>query len=499
MNHKKHGPLLAVILLFSFSAAAAQTNGFAPVNSVKKESAIERLKKNVPELMKEARIPGLSLALIRGGKLVWSQGFGVKNSETKEAVDGDTIFEAASLSKPVVAYAVLKLVDAGKIDLDVPLNKYLPGNYDAGDDARINQITTRNVLSHTSGFPNWRSPRNAKTLSIFFTPGERFSYSGEGFVYLSKVVEHITKTKLEDFIRRTVFEPLGMNASSFVWQEKYKTLKGFNHDIIGTPTGRNEPQEANAAGSLHTTAADYARFVIAVLEGEGLKKQTRNLMLSPQVRTDETCLVCTRPGTKLSTELGWGLGWGLQTTDEGTSFWHWGDNGNNKSFIVAFDKQKSGMVVLTNSANGLSIIKEILTDGVGGKYPALAWIKYESFESPGRILLKAILNEGAEKALRDYRQKREKTAEIRLNESQTNSLGYDLLRARKIDEAIAVFHLNTEDFPKSANVWDSLGEAYSVKGDKQKAIENYKKSLQLNPENKNAADRIKLLEQQPQQ
>src|SRR5215213_10010662 len=220
MNYKKHGLLpLATVLIFSFSLAA-QTNQFAPVNSIKKEVAIERLKQNVPAIMSQAKIPGLSLALIRDGKIVFTQGFGVKNSQTKEPVDGDTIFEAASLSKPVVAYAVLKLVDAGKLDLDVPLNKYLPGNYDAGDDARINQITARNVLSHTSGFPNWRQPRNAKTLPIFFTPGERFSYSGEGFVYLSKVVEHITKMKLEDYIRRTVFEPLGMTASSFEWQER---------------------------------------------------------------------------------------------------------------------------------------------------------------------------------------------------------------------------------------------------------------------------------------
>lgn len=431
MNYKKHGLLLlAAVLFFSFSLAA-QTNRFAPVNSLKKEAAIERLKKDVPELMKEALVPGLSLALIRDGKIVFSQGFGVKNSETKEAVTNETIFEAASLSKPVVAYAVLKLVDAGKMDLDVPLNQYLPGNYDAGDDARINRITARNVLSHTTGFPNWRSPRDARLLPIFFTPGERFSYSGEGFVYLSKVVEHITKSRLEDFIRRTVFEPLGMNASSFVWREEYKTLKGFNHDVIGNPTGQNQIREANAAGSLHTTAADYARFVIAVLKGEGLKKETREMMLAPQIRVDETCLICTRPAEKLSTEIGWGLGWGLQTTDEGTSFWHWGDNGNNKSFIVAFDKQKSGVVVLTNSANGLSIVREILADGVGGKYPVLAWLKPESYKSPARVLLKAILDEGAEKALRNYRERREKNAEIRLSEAQVNSLGYDLLRARK--------------------------------------------------------------------
>ena len=303
--------------------------------------------------------------------------------------------------------------------------------------------------------------------------------------------------KLNDFLKKTVFEPLKMNASSLEWQDNYTTIKGFNHDAIGEPRGQNEQfKEANAAGSLHTTAADYARFVIAILNGDGLKKRTRSEMLSPQVRVDEACRNCTtRPVEKLSTAVAWGLGWGLQTTDEGTSFWHWGDNGNNKSFIVAFDKQKSGIVFLTNSANGLSIVTEVLADGLGGKYPALVWINYENYRSPAKILLRAILNEGAEKALKNYRETREKTAEIRLAENQINSLGYDLLRSRKIDEAVAVFQMNTEDFPKSANVWDSLGEAYMVKGDKEKAIENYKRSLALDPNNKGAAENIKKLEQ----
>jgi CubicO group peptidase (beta-lactamase class C family) len=496
MNYKKYAVILTAIFLSAFSITA-QTNQFVALNSLKKEAAIERLKKNVPELMKEANIPGASVALIRDGKLVWSDGIGVKNAQTKEAVTNETIFEAASLTKPVVAYAVLKLVDAGKLDLDVPLNKYLPGNYDAGDDARINQVTARHVLSHRSGFPNWRQPRNAKLLPIYFAPGERFSYSGEGFVYLAKVVEHITKMKLKDFLKKTVFEPLEMNNSSLEWQENYKTIKGFNHDVIGEPSGQNEQfKDVNAAGSLHTTASDYAKFVVAVLDGEGLKKKTGNEMLSPQVRVDEACRNCTtRAVTKLSTEVAWGLGWGLQTTDEGTSFWHWGDNGDNKSFIVAFDKQKSGIVFLTNSANGLSIINEVLADGLGGKYPALTWIGYESYKSPAKVLLRAILNNGAEKSLENYRTTREKTPEIRLAENQVNSLGYDLLRSRKIDKAVAVFQMNTEDFPKSANVWDSLGEAYMVKGDKEKAIENYKKSLALDPNNKGAAENIKKLEQ----
>jgi CubicO group peptidase (beta-lactamase class C family) len=191
--------------------------------------------------MKDGDVPGLSIALLRDGELVWHRGFGVKNTKTNEPVSDSTVFEAASLSKPVFAYAVLKLVDAGKFDLDKPLNQYLPGNYDVGDDPRLGQITARRVLSHTPGFPNWRPQGGA--LKIHFTPGDRFSYSGEGFVYLAKVIEHVTGEKFDDFMKKTVFDPLGMTSSSYVWQESYETAKTFRHNSMGEVTGRNEPAQ----------------------------------------------------------------------------------------------------------------------------------------------------------------------------------------------------------------------------------------------------------------
>jgi len=139
------------------------------------------------------------------------------NAATKKPVTNETVFEAASLSKPVFAYGVLKLVDQGKLDLDTPLNKYLGNNYDVVDDPRINLITARHVLSHTSGFPNWRDNDRTKNLLIHFTPGDKWSYSGEGMVYLSKVIEKITGLSLEDFMQQTVLQPLGMTSSSYIW------------------------------------------------------------------------------------------------------------------------------------------------------------------------------------------------------------------------------------------------------------------------------------------
>src|SRR5215467_468183 len=141
---------------------------------------VARLETEVPRLMREADIPGMSITLIRGGKIAWHGNFGVKNAKSAQPIDDDTVFEAASLSKPVFAYAVLKLVEQGKLGLDVPLTSYLPKPYIADD--RLKEITARFVLSHRTGFPNWRGEGNP--LTIHFTPGERFSYSGEGFVYL---------------------------------------------------------------------------------------------------------------------------------------------------------------------------------------------------------------------------------------------------------------------------------------------------------------------------
>lgn len=453
----------------------------------------DQLQRMVPDLMKQADVPGLSIALVRKGEVVWHHGFGVKDSKTKEPVGDNTVFEAASLSKPVFAYAVLKLVDAGKFDLDKPLNQYLPGDYDVGADPRLGQITARRVLSHTTGFPNWRG--GDPVLKIFFTPGEKFSYSGEGFVYLSKAIEQVTGEKLNDFMKRMVFDPLAMTNSSYIWQSSYDSLKTSRHNAAGEPTPQNKPGAANAAASLHTTAQDYGRFIAAVLNGTGLKKETRKQMLTPQIKVDEGGSNTTgRPADKLSPNISWGLGVGLQTTADGVSFWHWGDNGDSKAYFVAFEKEKLGMVVFANAFNGLSIVPEIVAEALGGQQPALAWIKYESYKSPSRKLFKNIQASGAEAALREYRQWRTgRPASELINEGQMNRLGYSLLGLKRVKDAIEVFKLNVEDYPQSFNTYDSLGEAYMIDGNKAPAIKNYERSVELNPANANGVGMLKKL------
>ncbi len=487
------GLMAAFLSSIAVAQVKPQTTRSSLKTNVKKEELAARLESLIPQLMADGSVPGLSALLIHDNKVFWQHAFGVANAETKQPVTPDTVFEAASLSKPVFAYGVLKLADAGKLDLDTPLVKYLPGAY-VENDERLNQITARHVLSHRTGFPNWR---RGDQLKINFTPGERFSYSGEGFVYLQKVVERLTGGPLDAFMQKTVFAPLGMTSSSFVWQAAYEPRKVYGHDPFGTVTGRRKPAEANAAASLHTTAADYSRFVTAVMTGAGLKKKTAREMLTAYVKVQEGCTDCvSNPANgPISQTVSWGLGWGLQHTADGDSFWHWGDSNNDaQAYVVAFPKQKLALVLFANSGNGHSIFPRIIDEAVGGQQPAVTWINYDAYDSPFRVFARDILARGGA-AINEYRERR-KTGAPALSEVQMNRLGYALLSKNKSDEAIEVFKLNVEAFPDSWNVYDSLGEAYMLKGEKEPAIKNYQKSVELNPKNTGGIEALKKLQTQ---
>jgi CubicO group peptidase (beta-lactamase class C family) len=352
---------------------------YSPILHAKREPAaytgatILQLEKDVPDLMKKDGVPGLSMAVIRGGKTTWVHGFGIKEATTGQPVTGNTVFEAASLSKPVFAYGVLKLVELGKVDLDVPLTTYLPKPFIAGDE-RLAKITARIVLSHRTGFPNW--PADDGSVSIYFTPGERFSYSGEGYIYLQRVVEQITGKALNEYMTEAVFRPLGMTSSSYVWRPDFDALTATGHDSDGKPVELWKPKEAGAASTLNTTAKDYALFVEAVLNGKGLKSATLHEMETPQIALDPECRICIKREPKqLSKNLFWGLGWGIQRKDGSDVLWHWGDNGSFKCFVMAEPKTKSGIVMFANSENGLVIAKPVIDEAMGTESLAFDWLK----------------------------------------------------------------------------------------------------------------------------
>ncbi|HXO75673.1 MAG TPA: tetratricopeptide repeat protein, partial [Puia sp.] len=244
-------------------------------------------------------------------------------------------------------------------------------------------------------------------------------------------------------------------------------------------------ETGNAAASLVTNAEDYARFIIAIMDGKGLKRSTWEQMLTPQVRV-----------TPKYPPIAWGLGWGLETMDEGKYFWHWGDNGDSKAYITAFLPKKDAVVYFADGSNGLSFTKEILADALGGgDHPAVNNLNYERYNSPARLLFKAVLAKGVTPALSDYKQRRMQDSTQRIDEEHMNNMGYALMRKQHLKDAIGVFKQNAEDFPNSWNVWDSLAEAYANDGEKDLAIKNYERSVQLNPDNKNGIKQLEKLKQ----
>ena len=271
------------------------------------------------------------MAVIKDSKIVYHRGLGVKNTLTQEPVSDDTVFEAASMTKPVCAYTVLRLVDRGVLKLDTPLYTYLPYEDIAYDD-RYKLITARMVLTHRSGFPNWRNGK----LDIKFTPGTEFSYSGEGFVYLGKVIEKLTGKKLVQLCREEVFEPLGIEHASLVWTDEIANLTATGHGGIA-PMTKGKPSEPNMAASLHVDARNYAKFLIAYVQGKGLAEATaRDMLRSQGPIPDEP-------------KSSFGLGVGIEQKPVGTTFGHGGRNPGFTSLSVMYKDLGMGYVFLVNN------------------------------------------------------------------------------------------------------------------------------------------------------
>lgn len=425
------------------------------------------LESRVPELMRAGDVPGLSIAVIRDGKLFWSGAFGVADPASGAPAQPDTIFQAASLSKPVFAYLVLRLADRGALSLDTPLVSYLP--YARFADDRAARITARTVLSHTTGLPNWGGDK----LKLAFAPGEHFSYSGEGYFYLQKVVEKITGTPLAELARREVFVPLGMSRSSYVWPGG-AAAAGVDEEGQVQPT--DPAQTANSAASLLTTAGDYSRFLLAVLAGQGLKPESAAAMLAPQVHVPTKR---TDPASPPRDDIAWGLGWGLVKAGDRDVFWHWGHQNAWRAFVAVRRDGRDGLVYFANSANGLSIAGALADlAGVGG-LPVLDWLDYESYDNPRRVarreLLKTFLDQGTEAGLRRFRQMKAAAPGV-VDGKLTDDLAELLENRGKTAEAAALVQQN----PSAASYGD-LANAWLEAGELENALQSYEAAAKLDP------------------
>ncbi|MEO2016766.1 MAG: P1 family peptidase [Fuerstiella sp.] len=229
---------------------------------------VDGLEQQLDDLLTRHKVSGMSCALVADHQLVWSRGFGVRCAGSDQLIEPDTIMEACSMSKPVFAYLLLKLVEEESFDLDKPLVEYLAADY-LKDEPRHRQITARMVMTHTSGLPNWRAGgwRSGAPLSLGFDPGTEFRYLGEGFLMLQRAVEKHFNTDLDTLSLERLIKPLGLRNTGYVWDDRF-TLRSFcGHDRTGAvKTQRKYFADANAAYSLYSSAADYAKFLVEIMK-----------------------------------------------------------------------------------------------------------------------------------------------------------------------------------------------------------------------------------------
>lgn len=326
--------------------------------------ALDRL---VPELMVKHKVPGVSAVGIEHGRISWERQYGVCAAGEARPVDSQTVFEAASMSKPPFAYVALKLVERAQLDLDRPLVEYLDEPY-LPDEPKHKLITARMVLTHTTGMPNWRKGgwKSGETFSLLADPGTRFTYSGEGFLYLQRVAEHITGVPLEPWMRQKLLDPLGLTLSSYVWQDRYDRLAAAGHDAEGrVKPDRPHYTDANSAFSLYCTPAEYAAFLIEVMRPDrsgahSLSADSVRAMLTPTVRAEGHQPV-VRSGVVQEGPPRRGLGWAVDPLASGHRVYHSGSNGTGFRCYAEFDpKRGSGLVLMTNAVGGQELWRAVL-------------------------------------------------------------------------------------------------------------------------------------------
>ena len=366
---------LAASLFAPVRCAGPAASRQAPHSGV--DALVAELERDIPAWMAAARQPGLGMALIRNAAVVWQRSFGVADAETNAPVTDTTVFEAASMSKPVFAYGVLKLHEFGLLDLDTPLTTYTMERL--VDDPRLDRISARHVLSHTSGLPNWRS--GDRPLALAFAPGQRWLYSGEAYYYLQSVVTALTgrrsadicstyeaglkvcATDIDTHLKANVLLPLGMSSAGYVWSDELAEHVARPHNASGAPIPKTHPTAPDvaryaAAGGLHCTVGDYARFVIAVIDPgppdrHRLAADTIDEMVRPIVRVSETPV-----------RSSWALGWQVLHSDAGNVIAHGGDNTGFHAFAAASRDRRSGFVVMTNGEGGSQVIARLLDTAI---------------------------------------------------------------------------------------------------------------------------------------
>ncbi len=390
--------LLSGLILFG----CAMKSKFERVDGSKMEE--KDLTEKIRSLIQSAHVTGLAVSIFNNNEVVYQRAFGYENDSNKDTLNINSLFYGASLSKAVFSHLVMQLVAEEKIDLDTPLQNYLDkplpeyefnrswrGYADLNEDKRYEQITARMCLSHTTGLPNWRFftksgyDINGK-LYFLFNPGEKYSYSGEGYSLLQFVVEKITGVGLEQMAQDRLFMPLGMNRTSYihVLQERFQNQYAYGHDKNQSVIPFDEADEAGAAGSMQTTLVDYSKFIESVMKHTLLEKESFDEIFTQQISINSKRQfgpdALAETDENKGIDLGYGLGWGLLESPYGYGAFKEGHSEGFQHYSIVFPKRQIGIVILSNSDNAESIFKELLEVSIGDIYTPWKWENYIPYD-----------------------------------------------------------------------------------------------------------------------
>lgn len=326
--------------------------------------SLPQLDHDVPALLAAHRVPSASIAQIVDGKIATIATYGVQNDGSPATTD--TLYDIASLTKPITAQTILELVSLGSISLDEPMYRYWT-DPDIAADERTRLLTPRLALSHQTGFPNWRSQTGGR-LAFKWTPGTNYGYSGEGYQYVARFAAAKMNADFGHLVQSLTFEPDGMTSTSFGEQSWYHGRLAMPTQIDGTVLKPHFSKTYNAADLVYTTARDYAAFMVAVMNARGLTPGIAAQQRTIQVATANSC----RQGAfGCPLAVGFGLGWEVVRFSDDVILDHDGSDDGYKTYCYLSLTHRTGVVILTNGDGGMDLVVPILERlGVSPEYLA---------------------------------------------------------------------------------------------------------------------------------
>lgn len=388
LRYKRNGLKVVLPLFLAFTLVNCTVKDMSSISRLDGTTiSNDSLTVKINQLMTNADVSGLAIAVFDDNKTVYQKTFGYKDFPNKLSLTDSTNIYGASLSKAVFSVLVMDLVEDGVINLDTPLESYLPkkiheyepqtrwhDDYSAlKEDSLYHKITARMCLAHTSGFANWRTAES--DLKVLQEPGIKHIYSGEGFVYLQVVLEKITGKGLQQLAYERIFEPLGMRNSAYEWKTRFKDDFAYGHNQEGVTYEKDTDNEPRSASTLETTAEDYSKFLEAVLDQKLLSEASYNELFSPQIEVLEPTSTYSGPtiGNKPfdSLNVSYGLGWGYIDTPYGKAVFKGGNGIGFQHYSVFFPEVGKGILIMTNSRNGRSIFMELLKVALKDEFSTL--------------------------------------------------------------------------------------------------------------------------------